>query len=567
MPLSLAKTLWGVEGADDPSRWPALFARIKSEGFSAVEAIAPTWRQQGFCAALEAAGLSLICQIHTTGGDVSPTGEYLYCTSNKLHDHLGSFVRLTAECAGLPLKPVLINSHSGHDSWGSGDKAVAFLKQALKIEAAIGVPVVHETHRQRLLYSPYSAAEILALPEFEKLKVNADLSHWCCVCEHVFDAASPRDDFWPAILATVAKHCEFIHMRIGYEEGPQVNEPDAPEHSAAAEAHWSWWRTIWAAQLQRAADGATLWAEPEFGPPPYLHTLPYTNQPVADLWDVNKRIAQRARAEFATATAPSPAPAPADAGEKPTPAHWRKDAEAVAARAADASSSAAQAASGPKPQPGQAGGLLDLAIKEDAKAAKEAREAAKAAKALEKAVIKEGGKKGVEIEGASDMGGLDFFCTTIEAPQGDVSMLTLAMEAMNARPEEGAEERKGCSGHVGKMIFSAGVEQLAMIAYVPADKAAKVDAAEWMTAVLETVGGTVMMRPPKPASSPDGGVIVEAAVKADPDSDPPHYPIKDKDLAMMAAFAHLRAKGAFPEDDGNDSDDMVFGDDDNLDDY
>ena len=26
-------------------------------------------------------------------------------------------------------------------------------------------------------------------------------------------------------------------------------------------------------------------------------------------------------------------------------------------------------------------------------------------------VIKEGGKKGVEIEGASDMGGLEFFCT------------------------------------------------------------------------------------------------------------------------------------------------------------
>ena len=33
-------------------------------------------------------------------------------------------------------------------------------------------------------------------------------------------------------------------------------------------------------------------------------------------------------------------------------------------------------------------------------------------------IIKEGGKKGVEIEGASDMGGLDFFCTTMELPDG-----------------------------------------------------------------------------------------------------------------------------------------------------
>ena len=71
--------------------------------------------------------------------------------------------------------------------------------------------VVHETHRQRLLYSPYPTAaltispsltnpdpnpysrspdptryptaELLALPELAALKINADLSHWCCVCD------------------------------------------------------------------------------------------------------------------------------------------------------------------------------------------------------------------------------------------------------------------------------------------------------------------------------------------------------------------------------------------------
>ena len=43
------------------------------------------------------------------------------------------------------------------------------------------MPVVHETHRQRLLYSPYPSAELLALPELAALKINADLSHWCCV--------------------------------------------------------------------------------------------------------------------------------------------------------------------------------------------------------------------------------------------------------------------------------------------------------------------------------------------------------------------------------------------------
>merc|ERR1719502_570770 len=104
-----------------------------------------------------------------------------------------------------------------------------------------------------------------------------------------------------------------------------------------------------------------------------------------------------------------------------------------------------------------------------------------------------------------------------------------------------------------------------MIAYVPAKKASVIDAAEWMQEVLSCVGGTVMMRPPAPADSPEGGLVVEAAVKADPDNG--KFALKDKDVAMAAAFAFLRSKGAFPEDDGDDSDDMIFGDDDNLDDY
>ena len=37
----------------------------------------------------------------------------------------------------------------------------------------------------------------------------------------------------------------------------------------------------------------------------------------------------------------------------------------------------------------------------------------------------------------------------------------LAMSAMNAEPDPEAEDRKGCSGHVGKMIFSAATQQLA----------------------------------------------------------------------------------------------------------
>merc|ERR1711963_585488 len=87
-----------------------------------------------------------------------------------------------------------------------------------------------------------------------------------------------------------------------------------------------------------------------------------------------------------------------------------------------------------------------------------------------KKVKKEGGKRGVEIEGAADMADLQFFCTSVELPEGDMEMLVASMNAMNEKSDPTEEERKGGSGHIGKMVFSAGAEQLAVVAYVPKEK-------------------------------------------------------------------------------------------------
>merc|ERR1712166_104968 len=101
-----------------------------------------------------------------------------------------------------------------------------------------------------------------------------------------------------------------------------------------------------------------------------------------------------------------------------------------------------------------------------------------------KNVIKEGGKRGVEIEGAADMGGLQFFSTSVDEPDGNLDLLVESMKAMNNQPIPGDEERKGCSGHIGKMIFSAGVEQLAVVAYVPKENQDKVSCEEWLKSVV-----------------------------------------------------------------------------------
>jgi hypothetical protein len=46
-----------------------------------------------------------------------------------------------------------------------------------------------------------------------------------------------------------------------------------------------WWQAI--ADRRKAEGAEVLTITPEFGPPDYMQTLPYTRQPVNDLWGVN----------------------------------------------------------------------------------------------------------------------------------------------------------------------------------------------------------------------------------------------------------------------------------------
>merc|ERR1719486_1161817 len=94
-----------------------------------------------------------------------------------------------------------------------------------------------------------------------------------------------------------------------------------------------------------------------------------------------------------------------------------------------------------------------------------------------KKVIKEGGKRGVEIEGAADMGGLQFFITPVEEPANDIDMLVESMRAMNMESDPTEEERKGGSG---KIVFSMTDDKLNVVAYVPEEHTAKCNAVEWL---------------------------------------------------------------------------------------
>jgi hypothetical protein len=163
--------------------------------------------------------------------------------------------------------------------------------------------------------------------------------------------------------------------------------------------------------------------------------------------------------------------------------------------------------------------------------------------------FKEGGKKGVEIEGAADTSGLTCFCTRMQSSNGDIRLLEAAMEGMNAVPDpEDPEERKGCSGAIAKLIISENEpeKKIAMVAYVPEKMKDQLDAIEWMKSVCDTeLGGGVGGAPD------DSSTSVWATSTAVEDTDKGFFYLKMKDNTLGAAIAFLREKGLFQDDESD----------------
>jgi hypothetical protein len=165
---------------------------------------------------------------------------------------------------------------------------VEFFGSAMEVAAQFDITAGFETHRNRSTFSPWAARSLIE--QLPKLRFTCDFSHWCCVCERLVL------DEEPELLATIASRTQHVHARVGYEQGPQVPHPAAPEYSRALVAHERWWQTIWQQQLEAGEHFTTM--TPEFGPDGYLHTLPFNEEPVAALDDVNSWLSARQRERF-----------------------------------------------------------------------------------------------------------------------------------------------------------------------------------------------------------------------------------------------------------------------------
>merc|ERR1712187_566900 len=122
----------------------------------------------------------------------------------------------------------------------------------------------------------------------------------------------------------------------------------------------------------------------------------------------------------------------------------------------------------------------------------------------------------------------------------------------NAKSDPTEEERKGGSGHIGKMVFSAGDSRLAMVAYVPEEKQGELNCEEWLAKVVSMFPGGKILSKDKTYCS---GEIPQ-------DANNNVFPLKIRESLILEANNYLRKKGLFPEDNDDDDDDFVFGDDD-----
>lgn len=264
--LTVMATNWGYQGNAE-----TFCAAAKKEGYDGIEVWMPG-DDKGRSEIANAAAKHGLALGLLYGGSAREAGK-----------HLQEFKDGLQAAAGL--KPIYINTHSGKDHF-TMEQNKPFMAFTSELSQKTGIPVYHETHRGRSLFAAQVTREYLkAIPE---LRLTLDISHWCAVHE------STLEDQEESVTLALDR-TDHIHARVGHSEGPQVNDPRAPEWEYAAKRHWSWWDRV---VERKKKEGKRMTILTEFGPPTYLPTLPYSNLPVADQWAINVFMLQALKKRY-----------------------------------------------------------------------------------------------------------------------------------------------------------------------------------------------------------------------------------------------------------------------------
>ncbi|KAJ3103080.1 hypothetical protein HDU96_009404 [Phlyctochytrium bullatum] len=279
--LRLFHSLWGTP----KSQWDSFFSRIRQRGFAGVEAsLSDIHFDDGtgpatdrFFRLLKENNLDWICGIYTSWDDYATAWSHSQ-NADPAH-HIAQFrtqLSVLAHSPSIRRIPVHINSHTGSDCLAEAEAAQVFEgvlevqrellpvvneRAAKEGRGTLRIRVSHETHRGRILFSPWAALRLASrftaprpLADDGRLLFTLDLSHWVVVSERLL----PVDILRPVLEATA-----HVHARAGTPQHPQVDDP-----ASAADAEWvaafdAVWSEVWRAQRGR---GEVSTVTPEYGP-------------------------------------------------------------------------------------------------------------------------------------------------------------------------------------------------------------------------------------------------------------------------------------------------------------
>jgi len=248
-------------------------AKVKGAGFDGVELSLPLDEddRKAMTSAIRKADLIFI-------------GQHWETVNLDFDEHKNEYVnRLYNLATGNPL---LIDSQTGKDFF-SFEQNMALIHAATDFSQETNIPVVHEIHRGKFSFAAHITKKFLV--SNPDLRICADLSHWCNVAESLLEDQ-------PEALDIALKRADHIHARVGFQEGPQIPDPRAPEWKEVLEKHISWWDRIIRRAETENRNSFTI--TPEFGPFPYMTVLPHSREPISNQWDVNVYMMELLRKRY-----------------------------------------------------------------------------------------------------------------------------------------------------------------------------------------------------------------------------------------------------------------------------
>lgn len=255
MQIALFRSLWGVNSCG----WEDYFPVLKQLGIQGIEASlsdvgvgGSDGKVERFIGLMERLEMSWICGLYS--GWIDYLGEPE--ESRSVQEHLDCFEKQLKLLLSLPIKPIHINIHAGSDTF-SREESIAFFKGASLLTSkylnTLEIPFSYETHRGRILYSPWVALDLVK--ELPELRFTLDLSHWIVVTERLLSIK---------VLDPILAKTLHIHARMGTRQSSQVSNPFAADVTEERVYFQEVWRAVLHYQRERSQKQGTICLE--YGP-------------------------------------------------------------------------------------------------------------------------------------------------------------------------------------------------------------------------------------------------------------------------------------------------------------